>query len=255
MEQAVSFQFSFAGVTLSVRCLFETTKACCRDFLVDDGVPADEQIVLTMADIDAERALLMSKKKRDEQLEASSPEALEVLALCRRAAQLLPRYGVVLFHGSALALDGEGVLFTATSGTGKSTHSSLWRSVYGDRVTMVNDDKPFLRISPEGVWVCGSPWTGKHRLGSNTCVPLKAVCILCRGEENRAERISPREAMPMLLQQMFHPEGDAEVLRKLQLADQLSRKAECYRLHCNMDPDAARVVYTALGFREKEKEL
>lgn len=251
METPVFFQIRLADRILSVGCQFESTKRYCEAFLVERAA-ADIHIVITMEDIEAERVLLMSKKERDEQQEDASDAYLERLLLCRQAAKQLPQYGAVLFHGSALAIEGKGVLFTAKSGTGKSTHARLWRGVYGDRVVMVNDDKPFLRIEEDGAWVCGSPWMGKHRLGRNVSVPLKAICILCRGEENRVERISPREAMPMLLQQMFQPEEPAEVLRKLRMADLLSRQVELYRLHCNMDPAAAETVYAALGFSEKE---
>ena len=57
--------------------------------------------------------------------------------ICKR---ILSDYDGFFFHSSALALDGEGYLFTALSGTGKSTHTRNWRRLFGDRVTMINDD-------------------------------------------------------------------------------------------------------------------
>ena len=172
-------------------------------------------------------------------LMGATPQALEVLVLCRYIARLLPREGCILFHGSSLSLDGNGVLFTAKSGTGKSTHTRLWREVFGSRVIMVNDDKPFLRVEKDGITVCGTPWRGKHGLGQNICVPLKAVVILCRGEENRIERISPRDALPMLLQQTYSPEEPDMLLKTMALVRQLSCDIPIYRLYCNMDPQAA----------------
>jgi serine kinase of HPr protein (carbohydrate metabolism regulator) len=59
----------------------------------------------------------------------------------------MPYYDTFLFHGSAIAVDGVGYLFTAKSGTGKSTHARLWRELLGARAVMVNDDKPLLRVT------------------------------------------------------------------------------------------------------------
>ena len=150
------------------------------------------------------------------------------------------------FHGSVVAVDGEGYLFTAKSGTGKSTHTRLWREVLGDRAVMVNDDKPFLCFSESGVLVCGSPWNGKHRLGANLTVPLKAVCILERGEENRIRSIAPKEALTMLVQQSNRPRAAQLMPKYLELLDRLAQGTDFYRLQCNMDPEAARIAYDTM---------
>ena len=80
-------------------------------------------------------------------------------------------------------MDGEAYIFTAVSGTGKSTHAMLWREVFGERVRMINDDKPLIRITPEGkAVVYGTPWDGKHHLSKNSAFPLKAICWLTRAK-------------------------------------------------------------------------
>lgn len=172
---------------------------------------------------------------------------LEELAVYRKMAQqLLAHHDTLLFHGSCLAVDDRAVLFTAVSGTGKSTHTRLWRSMLGARCVMVNDDKPLLRIREDGVLACGTPWNGKHDLGTNCQVPLKAICILERGVHNEIVRLTSREALPMLLQQSFQPENGPDLRKKLQLLDLLTRNVEFYRLRCNMDPEAAEVSYRAM---------
>lgn len=112
---------------------------------------------------------------------------LETLAVYRKFAENLLAYDTVLFHGSVVAVDGIGYLFTAKSGTGKSTHTRLWREYFGERAVMVNDDKPLLQVTENGVIVYGTPWDGKHHLSNNISVPLKAICILTRAEENHIE--------------------------------------------------------------------
>lgn len=226
-----------AGIVFGVSCLYPTTQLRCREFITD--ATADCTVTIGEADLEAERALLLSKKAPGAALEASTPQALEILRLCRRIAELLPQRNTLLFHGSCLAIDGKGVLFTAKSGTGKSTHTRLWREVFGDRVVMINDDKPFLGIGPNGITAYGTPWLGKHSLGGNLSAPLTALCILCRGEENRIEAVSPREALPMLLQQTYTPDDPQAMAKTLALVQQLSKNVAIYRLYCNMDPQAA----------------
>jgi hypothetical protein len=162
-------------------------------------------------------------------------------------------YDTILFHGSALSVDGEGFLFTAKSGTGKSTHTRFWRETFGERVKMVNDDKPLLRITDEGVIVCGTPWDGKHRISTNTMVPLKGLCVLTRAEENFVERITAEEAMPMLLQQTQRFADPSKMIKILQLLHKLTEKTGLYRLGCNLDPKAAVVAYE--GMNRKDNEL
>ena len=178
---------------------------------------------------------------------------LETLAVYRKMAKdMLLGHDTLLFHGSCLAVDGQAVLFTAVSGTGKSTHTRLWRQLFGERCMMVNDDKPLLQIRPEGVLACGTPWNGKHDLGTNCMVPLKAICILERGLQNEIAPLTPEEALPMLLQQSFQPVGAPAMIKKLQLIDTMTRTVAFYRLRCNMDMEAARVSYEGmLGQKEK----
>ena len=84
------------------------------------------------------------------------------------------------------AMDGQAYLFSADSGVGKSTHSRLWQQVFGDqRVTIINDDKPALRLR-DGVWyVYGTPWSGKYGLNHNLCYPLAGICFLERSKTNK----------------------------------------------------------------------
>ena len=152
-----------------------------------------------------------------------------------------------MFHGSVVAVDGQGYLFTAKSGTGKSTHTRFWRQVFGDRAVMVNDDKPFLRFTDHGVLVCGAPWSGKHGLDTNITVPLKAVCILERGPENHIQSIEAKDALSMLMHQSSRP-LDGELMPKyLELVDRLAAGTRFWRMACSLDPDAARVAHEAMS--------
>lgn len=239
-----SFHLCLAGIVFRVICQHPETQALCRAYLTNQD-PV-EIIHITPEDIEAERRRLQVKKNPGEILESSTPESLERICLCRRIAELLPKYDRVLFHGSSLAMDGRGVLFTAKSGTGKSTHTRFWREQFGSRVRMVNDDKPFLHIGEAGVTVYGTPWRGKHALGENTSAPLEAIYFVNRGDENRVRTITARELYPLLLQQTYTPDDPLAMAKTLALVEKLSRSVKLFTLFCNLDPQAAQVAFDAL---------
>ncbi len=191
--------------------------------------------------VETDRGAIEAERARAETPDISDAY-LESLAVSRRIAERMPDFGAFLFHGSAVAVDGAAYVFTAPSGTGKSTHTRLWREMLGERAVMVNDDKPLIRTDAEG-WatVYGSPWDGKHRLSRNIAVPLRAVCFLTRAPENRIRRIGKAEALPMLVQQTYRPADPAALAETLSLLDRLD--ADFYRLGCNMDPEAAALSY------------
>lgn len=248
MNKVIHFKMRLAELPVEVLCQFESTKTYCADYLRTDQDAPEQIINLSEAVVTEEQCRLRAKGDPG----AENRNVVENYALCRALAEFLPSRDRVLFHGSSLSIDGKGVLFTAKSGTGKSTHTCLWREVFGERVVMINDDKPFLHIGPENNRIYGSPWRGKHRLGSNISAPLRAICIVCRGVENRIQRLTSREALPTLLQQTYMPETPGMLRQTLALVDRLSRTVPVYRLYCNMDLEAAQVAYAGLEFDEKK---
>ena len=176
-----------------------------------------------------------------------SDSYLETLAVYRRIAEKMPDFDTILFHGSCVAVDGVGYLFAAKSGTGKSTHTRLWRQVFGDRAVMINDDKPMIRAGSEGESpvIFGTPWDGKHHLSTNTCVPLKDLCILERAGENTIRALSPREAYPLLLKQVYRPMNMPAMEKTLCILDRLMTSVGLWRLGCTIDPQAACIAYNA----------
>ena len=158
----------------------------------------------------------------------------------------MPDYQTVLFHGSCVSVDGEAYLFTAKSGTGKSTHTALWRELLGDKAVMVNDDKPLIQIRDGRATVFGTPWDGKHHLSQNISVPLKAICIIQRSLKNSIEQITVPMAYPMLLQQVYRPLDGLALQKTLNLVDELARFVSLWRLSCNMELSAAEIAYQAM---------
>jgi hypothetical protein len=229
------FTLCVAGRRIAVEALYATTQAFCRDYLTQGR--EDFSVVISPEDIEVERERFT---------QPFSENYLETLAVYRKIAEGLLDYDTLLFHGSAVAVDGVGYLFAAPSGTGKSTHARLWREQFGERAVMVNDDKPLLRLTDGGVLVCGTPWDGKHRLSSNLSVPLKAICILERDETNHIEPVTFREAYPTLMQQAYRPRDPEKMRKTLPLVERVGKGVQLYRLGCDMSPEAARTSYDGM---------
>lgn len=162
--------------------------------------------------------------------------------ICKK---ILSEYNGCFFHSSALELDGEGYLFTALSGTGKSTHTRNWRKLFGDRVMMINDDKPIIRKIDGKFYVCGTPWMGKSDIGCNMIAPIKAIYVLQRGEENRAERVSPGVVLKQLLEATLLPKTRENMQKLLELFNDIFTTVPLFLLTCNKDAEAARVAFDA----------
>lgn len=240
-----TFTISIAEWKVEINAMFELCRTYCEDYLCDGD--ADFSVEISEKDIIYER----KKSEQEDILEGIpvrkfSDEYLETLAVYRKICTELLNRDALLFHGSVIAVDGEGYLFTAKSGTGKSTHTALWRREFGERAEMINDDKPLLKVTEQGILVCGTPWNGKHRLGCNKIVPLKAICILERDRTNHIERIDAKEALPMLIQQSFRTGNPADTVLLLDLLEQIMEKTKLYRLGCNVDPEAAHVAFDGM---------
>ena len=233
----------------AVGSMSESVAACATES------PVYFTIATTQSDIDFER----EKSAREDTKEGIpirhfSDAYLETLAVYRKIADCLLSCDTLLFHGSVIAVDGEGYLFTAKSGTGKSTHTRLWREYFGERAVMVNDDKPLLHITDSGVTAYGTPWDGKHRLSTNIAVPLKGICIRTRDTTNHIEPAEPHAAYPMIVQQTNRSLSADGMKQTLSLIDRMLHVVPVYRLGCNMDIEAARLAYEGMNRLKKQEE-
>lgn len=242
----ISKRYKIADNVVEINSLHDSVHYYCADYLTDEA--ADYTVTTTQADIDYER----EKSAREEEIQDISvhyyPDSyLEELAVYRKIAEHMIDFDTILFHGSVIAVDGAGYMFTAKSGTGKSTHSRLWREYLGDRAVMVNDDKPLIHIGENGVTVYGTPYNGKHRLGSNISIPLKAICILTRDTDNHIEPVTREQAYPILLQQTYRPKDRLKTIKTLTLINKLADQVKLYLLGCNMDISAAKISFEGMS--------
>lgn len=241
-----AFTMEIAGGVIGVQTLFQSTKEYCRPYLTDKE---PEYFILVTAEDLAGEQLILEKEAVEQSIKPRKfkDPFLERATIQRRVADYLIGRNALMLHGSTIAVDGKAYLFTAPCGTGKSTHTRLWRGLFGDRAVMVNDDKPFLRIIDHSVYACGSPWCGKHGLASNVSVPLQGICVLSRGKENLIQRADSASVMEILRQQAHSP-LDADLLaQSFDLIDIITRYVPLWQLQCNMEQEAARVSYEAMS--------
>ena len=230
--------YRIAGRNIKIDSQYEAVHKLCEGYEYDGG-DCDFEVVMTPDLIEEERDVYSKSN-------LSQEAYLEELAVYRQICERMPSYDTFLIHGSCVAVDGEGYLFIARSGVGKSTHAKLWTELLGDRAVMVNDDKPLVRADENGVVIFGTPYNGKHRRGSNICVPLKAICVLKRGEENSIRTLTAAEVFQYLVQQTYRPSDKMVYKKTLDLLNVVMGRCKFYELCCNMDISAAETAYNGM---------
>lgn len=152
----------------------------------------------------------------------------------------------LLIHASVIRKDGYGYLFTAPSGTGKSTHTHLWYKHLGG-CDLMNDDNPVLRIVDDEARVFGSPWSGKTPCYRNIDAPVGAITRLEQAPFNRVRPMGPVEAFAQLLPAVSSMKWDERVYRGVcHTISRLLQNTPVWHLDCLPDADAAHVCYEAI---------
>lgn len=161
-------------------------------------------------------------------------------------AYLALKHGRVVFHSSAISCDGLGVCFSAPSGTGKSTHTGLWRTHYEDKTEIINDDTPVLYVNSNTAVLCGTPWSGKTELNINKQVPLKGIVFLERSKENYIKKLSGLETLRSFFSEAKIPQIPELFDAGISVAGKLLENVPVYLLGCNISKDAVDLVKNTL---------
>lgn len=235
------FSISIAGKIIRIDPLYDEVYDLCKGYYSNQD--ADIHIAVTEKDIKAELSGAVKTRVR-------WPESyLETLAVYRKICESMLAYDTFLMHGAVVAVDDSAFLFTAESGAGKTTHIRKWMQNTED-ACVVNGDKPLIRIVDNMAIACGTPWCGKEHMSKNTMIPLKAIVLMERGEDNAITKISFGQAFPFLVRQTYFPTGSYGQQKTLSLLMRLNTIVQCYRfVFNNMKQDAFETSYTALTGR------
>ncbi len=246
------FQIEAAGLVIRLENRYDYVRNLCRDYITDPDRPAD----ITAA---------VSEEELRREIE-KAPECFfgdgyaEGVVMYEKISNALPAFDAFVMHSSVVEVGGKAYCFAAESGTGKSTHTRYWKEALGDRVMVINGDKPIYRFVCQGdgssdtLMAYGTPWCGKENWQTRTSAPLAALCLLERGEENAVYPVDAFELLGELTKHFHLPGGGQVDMPKLmELVDRMVTTVPVFRLRCRNDISAAEeaIRYFGLG-GEKE---
>ena len=235
-----TFNIKIGNLTANVQSNYSYVAKVCAPYYTD--AQPDFCLTLDDASFEKERAeALRINNDLGTSVVNTEDSFLEVYDLLNKLLPYLPAYDMLFMHGSAIKFADKAYIFVAPSGTGKSTHTRLWKERYGDAVTVINDDKPFLLFREEEVQVCGTPWRGKHCIGENTSAVLSGICILSQGKENVMERVKASDAVKDIILQSNIQTYKENTILALDLVDKLLHLVPVYRLSCTPTQEAVEV--------------
>ena len=223
----MKFLINIANTNILISSIYKGIYNTCRDYLAESDAEPDVEIIVDekMIDNEAEREKEISQGMTDKQ-------SIERLLIQRLIAEALIDKDTFLMHGAVIAVKNEAHLFTAPSGTGKTTHIQHWLdNVEGSFV--VNGDKPFILLNETEVFACGTPWRGKEKMGTNAIVPLRSIVFMERSTDNCIEEASFKTIFPLLLKQIYWPQNESAMRKTLRLLSRLKGSVRFYKFYFN----------------------
>lgn len=152
----------------------------------------------------------------------------------------------LLMHASVVRYEGRANLFLGVSGTGKSTHSRLWLS-HIEGCDLVNDDNPVLRVEEDGLFVYGTPWSGKTPCYRNLRVPVNAIVRIEQAPRNEIRPLKGLSAYASVIAASSSIRWQRPLMdRVTATVEKAVGMASCWTLNCLPDPDAAALCFSAV---------
>lgn len=234
------FQIEAAGLVIRIDNRFSFVEDTCREYITAPDRPADITVSVSEEEIRRET------EKAPDLFFGNGYD--EVVLAYEKISNALPAFDAFVMHSSVVAVDGMAYAFAAGRGTGKSTHTRFWKEVLGERVTVINGDKPICRFQDGQLLAYGTPWCGKENWQTNTAAPLKALCLLERSEENAVFPINAFDVISELMHHFYLPGGNkVDMIKMIELIDRMVSTVPLYRLRCRNDRTAAENAIAYFG--------
>ncbi|MBO5883930.1 MAG: hypothetical protein J6Q78_05955 [Clostridia bacterium] len=232
------FTVKMADIVIRIENKYDYIFGLCSKFIIKDTEKADMTVSADISEL---------QEEIDGAEHPISEAYAEALVVYRKICVRLPiEYDGFLFHSALIEYEGRGYAFAAKSGTGKSTHISLWQKKFGESVRVINGDKPIFRAVGEEIMAYGTPWCGKENLSENASVPLKAICFIVRSKINSIRKIEAKDAIIPMFSQILRPTDIETTDALFALLEKTLNKVECYVLECNISEEAAEVAYNGM---------
>lgn len=248
------FKIKIADFIVEIDNKYSCIERLCKKYIYD-GEEKDFSASCTEAEIDNEEVISRDDPEVFEMLSKMSEEAkrgyLESICVYRNLCLQLPERASFIMHAAVIEVDGQAYAFTAKSGTGKSTHISLWKKLLGEKVQIVNGDKPIIRLENGVFYAYGTPWCGKEGWNRNVRAPLKGLCFLERAEQNWIKELPLDVAASRIMKQILIPKDAMGVMNTFELVDKMLKTVDCWALGCNISVEAAEIAYNAMSGGQK----
>ena len=231
-------KINLANMIIHIQGVHDTLREYCKEYIATGKEKEDFTITVTNEEIQNERKNSEYKEK--------SNNYIEIIMTLLKIADELPDRNKFLMHGAVVAWKRRGYIFTAPSGTGKTTHVRLWKKYLGSDVEIINGDKPILEVKEEKIIAYGTPWAGKERFQKNTSVPIQGICFLRQSKTNNIRRLNRREALLLLLPQIYIMSDSKKAGKTLELFGEVLERIPVYEFRCNISKEAVNCSFETL---------
>lgn len=232
-------RYEIAGLKVLLTTYYERTYTQAQQYLAQSEWSVEE------ADITVEfEHSVYEQQQQSGSMQGAGLELIEYMLTGALFSRCLLMYNGCMLHSSAVVVDGYAYLFSADSGTGKSTHTRLWLEHFGEKAFIINDDKPVLRCENGEWYVYGTPWSGKTNLNVNAKAKLGAIVFLERSQNNWIDAMVIKEAIPKFFGQTIRKLNQLENMEKvLEIMGKALSESPIYKMGCNISDDAVVTAY------------
>ncbi len=234
-------RYEIAGIRLVMTTYYDRTASQAKEYIARGDWSEEE------ADECIDFGVDFYKERLENSIYNSDLETIEYIYTGAMFNRYILKYNGCMLHSSAVVVDGYAYLFSADSGTGKSTHTNLWIKHFGDKAFIINDDKPCIRKIDDEWYVFGTPWSGKTDTNINTSVKLGAIVFLERSSENWIEEESIKNAISKFFKQTVRKLSKEENMDLvLSNMEQILQETPLYRMGCNISDEAVATAYNKI---------
>ncbi len=227
-------KYKIADLIVEYETKYDQLKKRSEKYKIETDKPTDIQVI-----VKEEYVLHDLEKYAD-----ATRKMAEIVITGRLFYQKLLDFQGCLLHASCVVIDNKAYLFSADSGTGKSTHTGLWLQHLADKNPYIlNDDKPAIRVFDDGVYAYGTPFSGKHDISENKKVKVQGICFLEQSKINFIQKLEPSEAIKLFLEQTTNYLKKEDMEKLLDVLEGVIKNIPIYKLYCDISKEAVELSY------------
>lgn len=229
-------KYNIAGLIIEMNPIYDRTINQSKPYLIDTP---DEPVFKMNLSIEKIKHLQQNYPHLSE-------DDIEYIFLGQIFYRYILKHDGILLHSSCVVKDNQAYLFSAPSGTGKSTHTSLWLNEFNDAY-ILNDDKPAIIYKDNILYAAGTPFSGKHDISKNLLVPIGGICFLERSTNNWIKEIDSKQAIFEILNQTERVPYEEDMNLILGHIENIVNNTTIYKMGCNISKEAVYTSYNKMN--------